>query len=60
MSTLQLLQYFFPFNFSAPGTYDVEKAEKVIHQSPGAVTFGIKHKEPKPEEIPGKEWYVYA
>lgn len=45
----------FSFGFLAPGTYDIEKAEKVIHQSPGAVTFGIKYKEPKPDEIPGKK-----
>lgn len=39
--------------FIAPGTYDVEKAEKVTHQSTGAVTFGIKYKDPKPDDIPG-------
>lgn len=37
----------------APGSYDIEKAEKSIKQSSGAVTFGIKHKEPKPDTIPG-------
>lgn len=47
------LLYFVPI-ILAPGTYDVEKAEKVIHQSTGAVTFGIKYKEPKPDDIPGK------
>lgn len=41
------------FILTAPGTYDVEKAEKVIQQSTGAVTFGIKYKEPKPDDIPG-------
>lgn len=38
---------------TAPCAYDVEKAEKVTQQSTGAVTFGIKYKEPKPDEIPG-------
>lgn len=37
----------------APGSYDIEKAEKSIKQSSGAVTFGIKYKEPKPDNIPG-------
>ena len=40
--------------FSAPGSYDVEKSEKIIHQSSGAITFGIKYKEQKPDDIPGK------
>ena len=39
--------------FLAPGTYDVEKAERVLHQSTGAVSFGIKYKEPMPDDIPG-------
>lgn len=38
---------------SAPGTYDVEKAEKATHQSTGGIIFGIKYKDPKPDEIPG-------
>lgn len=38
----------------APGSYDVEKAEKMIHQSSGAITFGIKYKDQKPEDIPGE------
>lgn len=41
------------FLFTAPGAYDVEKAEKVIQHSTGAVTFGIKYKDPKPDDIPG-------
>lgn len=44
----------FCFTISAPGSYDVEKSEKIIHQSSGAVTFGIKYKEQKPDDIPGK------
>ena len=39
--------------FVAPGAYDVEKAEKIIQQSTGAVTFGIKYPEPRPDDIPG-------
>lgn len=38
---------------SAPGSYDIEKSERIIHQSSGAVTFGIKYKEQKPDDIPG-------
>lgn len=44
----------FCVTISAPGSYDVEKSEKIIHQSSGAVTFGIKYKEQKPDDIPGK------
>ena len=39
--------------FAAPGSYDIEKSEKIIHQSSGAVTFGIKYKEQRPDDIPG-------
>lgn len=42
----------------APGSYDVEKSEKIIHQSSGAVTFGIKYKEQKLDDFPGK--YIKA
>ena len=44
------------FNFvpnPAPGSYDVEKADKKIHESSPAFSLGVKYKEPKPEEIPG-------
>lgn len=41
------------FSILAPGSYDVEKSEKIIHQSSGAITFGIKYKEQKPDDIPG-------
>ena len=44
----------------APGTYDVEKSEKIIHQSSGAVTFGIKYKEQKPDDIPGDFSFVLS
>lgn len=40
--------------FAAPGSYDVEKSEKIIHQSSGAITFGIKYKDQKLDDIPGK------
>ena len=43
--------------FIAPGAYDVDKAEKVMHQSSGAVTFGIKYKDPKPDDIPGSSLF---
>lgn len=42
------------FTFPAPGSYDVEKSEKIIHQSSGAVTFGIKYKNQKPDDVPGE------
>ena len=40
--------------FLAPGSYDVEKSEKIIHQSSGAISFGIKYKDQKPDDIPGE------
>lgn len=43
--------------YSAPGSYDVEKADKKIHESSPAFSLGVKYKEPKAEEIPGS---VYA
>lgn len=42
------------FSYTAPGTYDVEKSEKILQHHTGAVTFGIKYKEHKPDDIPGK------
>ena len=42
----------------APGAYDVEKSEKIIHQSSGAITFGIKYKDQKPDDIPGKDEFT--
>lgn len=51
----KLLLFFF-YNL-APGSYDVEKADKKIHESSPAFSLGVKYKEPKPEEIPGK--YIY-
>lgn len=39
--------------FTAPGSYDVEKADKKIHESSPAFSLGVKYKEPKPEDIPG-------
>lgn len=35
----------------------MEKSEKIIHHSSGAVTFGIKYKEQKPDDIPGNNWF---
>lgn len=39
--------------FPAPGSYDVEKADKKVHESSPAYSLGIKHKERRPEDIPG-------
>lgn len=40
---------------AAPGSYDVEKADKKIHESSPAFSLGVKYKEPKQENIPGNE-----
>lgn len=45
--------------FLAPGSYDVEKSEKIVHQSSGAITFGIKYKDQKHDDIPGKSDVLY-
>lgn len=39
--------------FAAPGSYDVEKADKKIHESSPAYSLGKKYKEKKPEDMPG-------
>ena len=38
----------------APGSYEIEKAEKRVHESSSAYSFGIKYKEQKFDDIPGK------
>lgn len=40
--------------FTAPGSYEIEKAEKRVHESSSAYSFGIKYKEQKTDDIPGK------
>lgn len=40
-------------SFTAPGSYDVEKVEKNVHQSSPAYSFGVKYKEQKEENLPG-------
>lgn len=49
------------FRVAAPGSYDVEKVDKTILQSSIAYSFGQKHKDPKPDDVPGKcllEYFV--
>lgn len=54
MIILTSIWWSFTFYFNvAPGSYDVEKADKKIHESSPAFSLGVKYKEPKPEEIPG-------
>lgn len=45
--------------FTAPGSYDIEKAEKRVHESSSAYSFGMKYKEQKTDEIPGKIFDIY-
>lgn len=42
------------FIILAPGSYDVEKVENVVHQSSPAFSFGVKYKEHQTENLPGK------
>ena len=37
----------------------MEKSEKIIHQSSGAITFGIKYKDQKPDDIPGNKKFTH-
>lgn len=46
--------YLFPL--TAPGSYDVEKADKKVHESSPAFSLGVKYKESKPEDIPGNTY----
>ncbi len=39
---------------SAPGSYDVEKVEKTVHQKSPAYSFGVKYKDTQVSETPGK------
>lgn len=41
-------------NFPAPGDYDPDKAEKVIHDNAPKYTFGLKTNVDKPVDTPGK------
>lgn len=45
----------FIYLFLAPGSYDIEKAEKVL-QSSSAYSFGVKHRDQKSDNIPGKQF----
>lgn len=44
--------------YTAPGSYEVEKAEKRIHESSSAYSFGMKYKEQKTDDIPGKIFFI--
>lgn len=55
-------------NIIAPGSYDVDKGEKTVHQASPAYSIGKKYKDRKPEDIPGKRnillflfcvWYFF-
>lgn len=39
---------------TAPGTYDPEKSMKAVLDSTPQYSFRIKHKDPKPDNIPGE------
>lgn len=55
LSVIFISSFFNLFSFlSAPGSYNVEKADKKIHGSSPAYSLGSKHKERKPEDMPGK------
>lgn len=48
--------FLFYYTIPAPGSYDVEKADKKIHESSPAYSLGVKYKEQKPDEIPGNRY----
>lgn len=37
----------------------MQKADKNIHESSPAYSLGVKYKEPKPEDLPGKDNFQY-
>lgn len=41
------------FLIVAPGSYDIEKAEKKVHQASSAYSFGVKYRDQKTDVIPG-------
>lgn len=47
-----------PDNFPAPGDYNPDKAEKVIHDNSPKYTFGLKTNVEKPLETPGKFIFI--
>lgn len=49
----------FVFPNLAPGSYDTEKSMKTILDSSTAYSFGIKYKEPKLDDTPGNEAYLF-
>ena len=51
--TKKMVNKLVSYSIVAPGSYDVEKADKKIHESSPAYSLGVKYKEPKPEDIPG-------
>lgn len=48
---------FILFRITAPGTYDVERVDKTILESSPAYSFGLKHKEQRPDDIPGTYFF---
>lgn len=43
----------------APGSYDVDKADKKIHESSPSYSIGTKHREQKHDDIPGNFHYYF-
>lgn len=49
-----------PENFPAPGDYDPDKAEKVIHDNSPKYTFGLKTNKEKPIDTPGNHAFHFG
>lgn len=47
-------------DFTAPGSYDVEKSEKKVLHSSSAYSFGTKYKEQKLDDIPGTNLKIFS
>lgn len=58
LQTLCSIKKVFCLLLSAPGSYDIEKAEKKVHQASSAYSFGVKYKDQKLDDVPGK-WKIY-
>lgn len=46
------------FPSPAPGSYDVEKVEKNVHQTSPAYSFGVKYKDHRQEYSPGNAYFT--
>lgn len=47
-------------NTPAPGDYNPEKCEKIVHEASPKYTFGVKTNVEKPVNTPGKYYIIFT